>query len=693
MFSADLSWMDDTVEKVGQRKGRKHRAREKSVSSSLSKSSDDTQKGQLPTLVRPSFASVKGSLRKPPGTSSSISSTERRKRTPLPTPPPEALKDPLQQPNWTLTAKLPSKLPSGGPLESPPPFTEKEVVPSPNIRPTGRILYSRQTNLTREAAPGVIDDAAHRAWSVSNPSEADRICHSYERVQLEILALRSKPDVLVKETHLHLVPELADYTPTPSELEAQENQIAALTPPEKNPRRYGDLNAGFGKDGFLLPPTPTAEPVLELPSLFSALSVRGSDNFGPPPPRKDISRSTTPINHLSHWQAPGSWDLASGTKSPSTTKRTASVSQETSNTSTGEDRRQNDTSHFQRFVRRMEGAGPRIILERLKEEWDDPADFAMSQELHLEKHLWALTALHIKALERFVRPSDAPAPSAPLPPLCLNRRRKILELDGNLGEVYQLSAIYPHSKIAHLTSTPPNLSSSIPLPSQAIHHALRASSQGSSSTISSGAGLLPLPYASSSMHHVRSSRIASLLPASQLPQLLSECHRVLKPGGVLELRLMDAIPERGSMGPRLATWLEERLLLGLEREFRCQRPIMMVPRWAAEAGFQPLPFRNEFEAQDRTSPRSSLDKMGVARSLRLPAATPEREQGSRDVVAQVGVLVGRALWKDAWGSFVHEDDEENWWWDNPDVIDECREWKTVWDVGTLYVVKEEEEGA
>ncbi|TID20330.1 hypothetical protein E6O75_ATG07790 [Venturia nashicola] len=690
MFSADLSWNDDTVEKVGQRKGRKHKAREESVSSSLSKSSSDTQKGQAPTLVRPSFSGVKGSFRKPPGSSSSMSSheRERRKRTPLPEPPPEALKDPLRQPNWTLTATLPSKLPSGAPLEPPPPFTENDAIHSPGLSSTRRKLHSRSTNIIREGLPGVIDDAAHRAWLVRNSSDADRICHSYEQVQHEILALRLKPDILVTETHLQLEPGLTDYDSTPSELHAQDNQIIAIQPPEKNPRRYETPNGSLAMDHFDSPNLPV-EPILELPCLYSGFSVRGSGNFGPPPPKKDVMRATTPRNNNTRWQAPGSWDIIGRNQSPSPTKRSASISQDTSITSTGEDRRPNDASHFQRFVRRMEGAGPRIILERLKEEWDEPADHAMSQELHLEKHLWALTALHMKSLERFVRPTDSPAPSAPSPPLCLSKRRKILELDGNLGEVYQLSAIYPHSKIAHLTSTPPNQSSSIPLPSQAIHHDLLASSRGSSSTLSSGAGLLPLPYASSSMHHVRSSKIVSLLPASQLPQLLMECYRVLKPGGVLELRLMDATPERGSMGPRLATWLEERLLLGLEREFRCQRPVMMVPRWAAEAGFQPLPFRSEADAKNRTSPKSSLGKMGVARSLRLPAATQERDPGNRDVVAQVGVLVGRALWKDAWGAFVHEDSEESWWWDNADVVEECREWKTVWDVGTLYVVKAE----
>lgn len=117
---------------------------------------------------------------------------------------------------------------------------------------------------------------------------------------------------------------------------------------------------------------------------------------------------------------------------------------------------------------------------------------------------------------------------------------------------------------------------------------------------------------------------------------------------------------------------------------------MLVPRWAQEAGFKPLQFRNEVDAQGVR--RYSFGKLGLARCLRLPAAAVDRDSGNRDVVAQVGVLVGRALWKDAWGTFVHGDHEENWWWDNAEVVDECREWKTVWDVGTLYVVKEEKAG-
>jgi hypothetical protein len=226
-------------------------------------------------------------------------------------------------------------------------------------------------------------------------------------------------------------PENTEYTP--SELEAEENQITTISPPEKNPRRLGRSGSNFASDNFLLPATPV-EPILELPSLFLGMTVRESGDFGPPPPpppKKDGGRGKTPPNHISRWQAPSSWDIVQGGKS-SPPKRSASASNSTS-TSPGEDRRPTDASHFQRFVRRMEGAGPRIILERLKEEWDEPADRAMSEELQLEKHLWALTALQLRALDRFLRPSDSPAPTGALPPLSLNKRRKILELDGNLG--------------------------------------------------------------------------------------------------------------------------------------------------------------------------------------------------------------------------------------------------------------------
>jgi hypothetical protein len=154
------------------------------------------------------------------------------------------------------------------------------------------------------------------------------------------------------------------------------------------------------------------------------------DEEVPPPPPKDNPK--TPPN-TSRWQAPSSWAIP-GSKKDLVVGSPTDSSPDGSPEKVDHRRSHADMmTHFQRFVRRMEGAGPRIILERLKEEWDEPVDRAMSDELQLEKHLWALTALQLRALDRFARPTQSSAASGPLPPLLLNRRRKILELDGSIG--------------------------------------------------------------------------------------------------------------------------------------------------------------------------------------------------------------------------------------------------------------------
>jgi hypothetical protein len=48
---------------------------------------------------------------------------------------------------------------------------------------------------------------------------------------------------------------------------------------------------------------------------------------------------------------------------------------------------------LQRSIRRMEAASPKIVLERLKEEWVEVADASVYRELELEKQLWMLSAL------------------------------------------------------------------------------------------------------------------------------------------------------------------------------------------------------------------------------------------------------------------------------------------------------------
>lgn len=82
----------------------------------------------------------------------------------------------------------------------------------------------------------------------------------------------------------------------------------------------------------------------------------------------------------------------------------------------------------------MESAGPKIILDRLKEEWNDPVDEEADEELQLEKQLWVLTALQLQTLDKSSQPSQAAFGQLLRLP-GMNSRRKILELYGNLGRV------------------------------------------------------------------------------------------------------------------------------------------------------------------------------------------------------------------------------------------------------------------
>jgi SAM-dependent methyltransferase len=181
-----------------------------------------------------------------------------------------------------------------------------------------------------------------------------------------------------------------------------------------------------------------------------------------------------------------------------------------------------------------------------------------------------------------------------------------------------------------------------------------------------------LPYPDNSKHAVHASRLAARVPAALLPALLRECHRVLRPGGVLELRLLDPSPERETLGPRLAAWLEARALVGLEEAFRCARPALLVPRWAREAGFVGV--------DGAAAPQ-------VARRPRLPAAVGA---AAEDRVGAVGALALRDLWRAVWGEFVvpaEGESEVRWWWEDEEVVKECVEKGTRWAVGKFVAMK------
>ena len=84
---------------------------------------------------------------------------------------------------------------------------------------------------------------------------------------------------------------------------------------------------------------------------------------------------------------------------------------------------------LQRNIRRMEAASPKIILERLKEEWVEVADASVYRELELEKQLWMLSALHgLKKKSETVQEGDTYIPPSGI--------TKILSLYENHGKLF-----------------------------------------------------------------------------------------------------------------------------------------------------------------------------------------------------------------------------------------------------------------
>lgn len=85
-----------------------------------------------------------------------------------------------------------------------------------------------------------------------------------------------------------------------------------------------------------------------------------------------------------------------------------------------------ELTHLQRNIRRMEAASPKIVLERLKEEWNEIADASVYRELELEKQLWMLTAL--RSLRKKSSNEQMAADAS------LNEHTKVLSLYENHGK-------------------------------------------------------------------------------------------------------------------------------------------------------------------------------------------------------------------------------------------------------------------
>lgn len=177
------------------------------------------------------------------------------------------------------------------------------------------------------------------------------------------------------------------------------------------------------------------------------------------------------------------------------------------------------------------------------------------------------------------------------------------------------------------------------------------------------------PLAPGLFGSAHSLTLPSLVPSPDVPTLLKNIHRALTVGGTLRLTLIDPLPAAKTLGPLLRLWMDEHLLLNLERNFRCMNPSKLLPIWLADASLR---------AEGSTI--TTVKFLAVVQAPQASAAASEKS-----VKQELRTLVGRMLWTEVWGQFVKAN---TWWWEDQAIVDECNRMRTTWEYSKIEAVKD-----
>ncbi|KAK3359371.1 hypothetical protein B0T25DRAFT_494802 [Lasiosphaeria hispida] len=307
-----------------------------------------------------------------------------------------------------------------------------------------------------------------------------------------------------------------------------------------------------------------------------------------------------------------------------------------------------DLAAMQREIAKMAIASPQIIIVRLNEEWGDSNDAAFYKELEMEKQRWMLSALH--NMDRLIG-----ATSTEKEKKALTRGQKILALFETQATASYIAALNPKVEIVHLAPSP-------------LSHTLFPNVQPLFSIVNT-----TVPLAASSFTAVHSLTLPSLMPSQDIPPMLRNIHRCLAPEGVLYLTLIDPSPATKSIGPHMRQWLEENLLLNLESQFRCISPSRLLPVWLASA---------KLRGQGSTISRMKFPAICPLRPANGSSAAEKKEKGIGD---ELRATVGRKLWQEIWGKFVHG---HSWWWEDQACVEECLQLGTYFEWSLVEAVKD-----
>ncbi|TQS39324.1 hypothetical protein Golomagni_00151 [Golovinomyces magnicellulatus] len=298
-----------------------------------------------------------------------------------------------------------------------------------------------------------------------------------------------------------------------------------------------------------------------------------------------------------------------------------------------------EITYLQGRIQMMEAASSKIVLERLKEEWNEIADASVYRAS-------ASTVSALTNAREVHHLAVAPLSQSDYP------------------NVYPRAVAAPKTQLPY----PVNEFTSISAFSMPI--------------------LFPASSIPAVLKECQRILVSPSLPASPtIPAVFDSSSRknLFEPtrGGTLHLTILDPTPVQATIGPRLRGWLDSHLIINLERNFRCINPSRLYPVWLADAGLNAEGSKNvhiRFFASVTCSKIPSI-----------PTDSESGDLGSEEVEKndflnlELKSIAGRMLWKEMWGSFVLG---EKWWWEDEEIMEECEKLGTCWEYTVIEAVKE-----
>ncbi|KAM0495283.1 hypothetical protein ACHAP8_008129 [Fusarium lateritium] len=363
-------------------------------------------------------------------------------------------------------------------------------------------------------------------------------------------------------------------------------------------------------------------------------------------------------NDPDSWRPPEEWEyidrLAEETRQSAADEDVEMKSQTDSQV---QPNREMDFEALKSQVNQMAAASPAMVLARIKEIWS-VTDESLHLELNMELKRWMLSILNHMDIGQKNSPIDASNAMGEAANL------KILALyESNITTAY-LAALHPTKQVHHISAEP------LSTTQFAKVHPILVPSMSTST----------LPLEKHIFDTVYSLSLPSASPSTEIPGVLKNISKYLWVGGSLHLTIIDPLPCAGTLGHRMRTWLEEHLLINLERHFRCTNPSKLFPDWMGDAGLR---------GQGSTLTTSKFYAVSASIRSQVDDSDPfvDKAPSEREVKAEVRSIVGRLLWMEVWGNFVTG---EKWWWEDEGCVNECLQLGTVWDYHIIDGIKQEE---